>query len=191
RQPVIRQMGFVALITVDGGVEKAWKLGTGSVSALRDLVSSVQYVPDASLRAAMYPRIVPLLENLPSELPATSRRGGTIGRYVRIELPTTGTLTLAEVEVYCDGRNVAPQGTASQKNTAHGGDAKRAIDGNKNGSFGAGGQTHSQENTQNPWWEVDLREDRAIDKIAVYNRTDAELGNRLQGFTLKVLDAAR
>ena len=30
-----------------------------------------------------------------------------------------------------------------------------------------------------------------IDSIAIYNRTDGDLGKRLDGFTLKVLDNAR
>ena len=51
------------------------------------------------------------------------RRRGPTGRFVRIELPGRRTLTLAEVEVYSDGRNVARQGKATQKNTAYGGDA--------------------------------------------------------------------
>ena len=45
------------------------------------------------------------------------------------------------------GRNVARQGKASQKNTAHGGDPARGIDGNTNGTYGDGGQTHTAENT--------------------------------------------
>ncbi len=53
-----------------------------------------------------------------------------MGRYVRIELPARGTLTLAEVEVQSEGINVARSGKAKQKSTANGGDAARAIDGN-------------------------------------------------------------
>src|SRR5262249_27747146 len=78
-----------------------------------------------------------------------------------------------------------------QKNTAHGGDAARAIDGNKSGRYGDGGQTHTQEDTSNPWWEVDLGREVPIDAIVVYNRTDDGLGQRLNGFTLKVLDKGR
>src|SRR5262249_3742085 len=112
--------------------------------------------------------------------------------YVRIELPgKRKTLTLAEVEVYSAGRNVARQGKASQKNTGHGGDAARAIDGNKSGSYGDGGQTHTEENTDDPWWEVDLGAVVPIDSLVIYNRTEGDLGKRLAGFTLKVLDGSR
>src|SRR2546425_649168 len=82
---------------------------------------------------------------------------------VRIELAGRRTLTLAEVEVYSNGRNVARQGKASQKNTAYGADASRAIDGNTSGSYGHGGQTHTSENTLDPWWELDLGAEYPID----------------------------
>ena len=108
------------------------------------------------------------------------------GRYVRIELPgKQRTLTLAEVEVYSDGKNVARKGKATQSSTAHGGDASRAIDGNKSGTYGDGGQTHTQEGNDNPWWEVDLGRECPIESIVIYNRTDGDLGTRLNGFTLR------
>ena len=62
-----------------------------------------------------------------------------MGRYVRIELPgKKKTLTLAEVEVFSDGRNVAPLGKATQKNISSGGLAERGIDGNKISRDGVG-----------------------------------------------------
>jgi putative heme-binding domain-containing protein len=191
KEPFLRQIGFVALMTVDGSVDKAWALGGKSVGALRDLVSATPLVSDPALRARLYPKIEPLLAGLPAHLASGSKSTGTQGRYVRIELTGRSTLTLAEVEVMSEGRNVARGGKASQKNTAHGGEAKRAIDGNKEGSYGGGGQTHTVENTPSPWWEVDLGDELPIDQIAVYNRTDGDLGNRLNNFTLKVLDAKR
>ena len=87
---------------------------------------------------------------------------------MRIELPKRGTLTLAEVEVISGGQNIARRGKATQKNTAHGGEASRAIDGNKSGDFGSGGQTHTEENTANPWWEVDLGSEMPIESVIVY-----------------------
>src|SRR5262249_11073147 len=96
-----------------------------------------------------------------------------------------------EVEVYSEGRNVARQGKAKQSSTAHSGDASRAIDGNKSGKYNDGGQTHTQENEPNPWWEVDLGQEYPITSIVIYNRTDDALGQRLKGFTLKVLDGDR
>lgn len=192
RQPVIRQIGFVALVNVDGTADKAWELGTTSVAALHDLVGAVPFISDPGLRASLYPKLLPLLDALPGPLGTSEGNSkGSFGRYVRVELAGNRTLTLAEVEVSSDGRNVAPQGKASQKNTAHGGVAGRAIDGNKSASYGDGGQTHTEENTPDPWWEVDLGEELPIESIAIYNRADGDLGKRLEGFTLKVLDQGR
>ncbi len=192
RHPVTRQLGFVTLIAADGGIEKAWALGTQSVSALRDLVNAMPLVRDPGQRAALYPKVEPLLKGLPPELAGAPVGKALLGRYVRIELPgPRRTLTLAEVEVFSDGHNVARNGKASQKNTGYGGEAARAIDGNRSGNYGDGGQTHTQEGTDNPWWEVDLGGELPIDSVVVWNRTEGIFGSRLAGFTLKVLDGRR
>jgi putative heme-binding domain-containing protein len=191
RQPILRQIGFVSLVNVDKSAEKAWKLAGRSIESLRDFVDAMPLISDASIRAELYSRIEPLMTGLPKSLAAARTPLGVAGHFVRIELPRAGTLTLAEVEVFSDGRNVARQGRASQKNTGSGGDAKRAIDGNKSGEYGGGGQTHTEENTANPWWEVDLGTSVPIESVVVYNRTDGSLGKRLEGFTLRVLDEKR
>jgi putative heme-binding domain-containing protein len=193
RTPITRQLGFAAMITADGNPDKAWALAVKSAASLKDLVNAMPLIRDVGLRIALYPKIVPLLDGLPPELASTSpKAGGTSGRFVRIELPgKQRTLTLAEVEVMSDGRNVARKGKATQSSTAYGGVASRAIDGNKSGTFGDGGQTHSREGEDNPWWEVDLGGEYPIQSIEVYNRTDGNLGSRLNNFTIKVLDAKR
>src|SRR5216110_1727857 len=98
-------------------------------------------VRDPGQRAALYPKVESLLGGLPPGLTTASTGKQVSGRYVRVELPgKQRTLTLAEVEVYSDGKNVARQGKASQSTTAYGGTADRGIDGNKSGSYGDGGQ---------------------------------------------------
>lgn len=115
---------------------------------------------------------------------------GKPARFVRIEVPgERQTLTLAEVEVIVGGKNIAPTGKATQSTTANGGVPQRAIDGNKNPDWGKGGQTHSQENKPNPWWELDLGTAVDIEKVGVWNR--AGFTGRLEGFTLRLLDADR
>ncbi len=190
KQQVFRQIGFVSLLSVDGSLDQAWKLANTSPKALQDFVSAMPLISDPTVRASLFEKIVPLLDGLPASLAADGGKG-TLGRYVRIELPGRGTLTLAEVEVFSGGGNVARKGRASQKNTASGGSANRAIDGNKSGSWGDGGQTHTEENTGRPYWEVDLGEEMPIDEIVIYNRTDGDLGKRLSSFTLTVLDNSR
>ena len=192
KQPLLRQVGYVAMVSVDGKVDDAWDLALKSASSLRDLLAAMPLIADPSLRAALFPKVEPLLKGLPNSLKPKTSGPVVPGRYVRVELPgRQRTLTLAEVEVFSDGKNVARQGKATQKNTAHGGDASKAIDGNKSGSFAGGGQTHSLEGTPDPWWEVDLGAELPIDSIVIWNRTDGNLGDRLKNFTLKVLDSHR
>jgi putative heme-binding domain-containing protein len=193
KQPVTRQLGFVALIAADAKVDPAWALGTKSVAGLQDLLRAVPLIRDPGQRAELYPKVAALLSGLPKELADKVKGGkGTYGRYVRVALPGKArTLTLAEVEVYSDGVNVARRGKATQSSTAYGGVAARAIDGNKSGRYGDGGQTHTEEDTPNPWWEVDLGKEYPIESIVIYNRTDGSLGSRLKGFTLRVLNAER
>jgi len=190
KQPTFRQIGYVSLVQVDGDATKAWDLAVGDVKRLQDFLAAMPLIPDASIRAALYDNVEPLLHGLPKELAGTASKG-TEGRYVRVALPANGTLTLAEVEVYSGGQNVARRGRASQKNTAHGGDAARAIDGRTDGSYGSGTQTHTEENTGRPYWEVDLGELVPIDRIVIFNRTEGGLGDRLNNFTLTILDDAR
>jgi putative heme-binding domain-containing protein len=188
-----RQVAYLAMIKADGGTDRIWDLALKSAPTLRDLVEAMPMIPDPAQRAGLYARVLPLLDGLPATLGGGGKPAkGTQGRYVRIELPgRRRTLTLAEVEVMSDGRNVAREGKASQKNTSYGGPAARAIDGNKDGSYGAGGQTHTEEDTSDPWWEVDLGAELPIHAVAIYNRTEDAFGRRLDGYTLKVLDGRR
>src|SRR5262249_17287564 len=59
------------------------------------------------------------------------------------------------------------------------------------GEYGAGTSTHTRENEKNPWWEVDLGSEKPIESVGIWNRTDDDLGKRLDGFTLTVLDGKR
>jgi hypothetical protein len=112
-------------------------------------------------------------------------------RFVRIE--NTGMeriLSLAEVQVFSGGANVATKGQASQSSTDYDGLARLAIDGNTNGDFNAHSTTHTRIE-DNPWWEVDLGAEMPIEAIAVWNRTDGGLGTRLRHFRVQALSADR
>ena len=190
RTPTTRQIGYVALLAADGSIDGTWSLATKSLGSLQDFVAAMPMVRDPALRAALYPKVKALLAGLPPDLAKTVGNGKAVnGRYVRIELPgKQRTLTLAEVEVFSDGANVARKGKASQSSTGYGGVASRAIDGKTGGNFSDGGQTHTQEGTEDPWWQVDLGREVPIEKIIVWNRTDGNLGQRLEGFTIRILD---
>ncbi len=112
-------------------------------------------------------------------------------RYVRISLSgPKRVLTLAEVEVMSGGKNVAPEGKASQSSVGSGGVPERAIDGNKSPDFSAKGQTHTQEGLDaEPWWELDIGSLRPIASVQIWNREG--FVERLKGFRLELLDAER
>ncbi|HTH49692.1 MAG TPA: PVC-type heme-binding CxxCH protein [Candidatus Limnocylindria bacterium] len=188
----VRQAAWASLALADGSFDTVWAEAAKSPLALTELLNGIPLLNDADFRAKAYAKVKPLLGDLPADLVAAAKaKPGGQGRFVRIELPRNGTLTLAEVQVSSGGQNIASQGKASQSSTSNGGVAARAIDGRTDGVFASGTLTHTQENEANPWWELDLGGDRPIDSVTVWNRTEGELSKRLEGFTLTVLDAAR
>lgn len=195
KRTITRRIGYVALISVDQSVEPAWELASQSLDSLKDFLDAISIIPDAGMRASLHDEVEPLLHGLPEKFAAAAEKAkGTSGRFVRIELPgRRRTLTLAEVEVFAGGRNVARNGKARQINVAHEGEASRAIDGNKDGKFTAGGQTHTSDNANNPWWEVDLGQEFPVESIVVWNRSESggRFADRLEGFSLIVLNSKR
>ncbi|MEM1294786.1 MAG: protein kinase, partial [Verrucomicrobiota bacterium] len=77
--------------------------------------------------------------------------------YVRIEHPggPQDKLTLTEVEVFSEGVNVAPRGSATQIHTVGDAVASRAIDGNRDHRWTAGSRTFTGLGAD-LWWEVEL-----------------------------------
>src|SRR6185436_19316590 len=63
-------------------------------------------------------------------------------------------------------------------------------DGKTDGDFEVKSTTHTREEN-NPWWEVDLDEEKNVDSIVIWNRTDGEVGSRLANFRVLALDASR
>lgn len=193
RRPQLRRIGYVALTAIDalGGGDpsaKVWELAKAEPRRLVDMVEALPLVSDPGVRTSLYDRVLPLVDGLPG---TTAVKPGTVGRFVRVELPgKQRTLTLAEVEVYTGNDNVARAGKATQTNVAAGGEPGRAIDGNTDPEYGKNGQTHTQEGIENPWWEVDLGSPKAIDRIVVFNRGDG-LAGRLKDFKLTILDGER
>ena len=114
------------------------------------------------------------------------------GRFVRIELPgEKRTLHLAEVQLFDGETNVALGGAARQSSTDSDGAAAKAIDGNIDGYFSAGSCTHTKADSADPWWEVDLGEEKSFDRIVIWNRVDNGCVHRLSGFDVVVLDEDR
>ncbi|MDP6637203.1 MAG: SUMF1/EgtB/PvdO family nonheme iron enzyme [Phycisphaerae bacterium] len=112
------------------------------------------------------------------------------GKYVHVVIPgARRTLSLAEVQVFSGGRNIALKKKTVQTSTASNGVSSRAVDGNTNGNWTRGSITHSVEGTTAPAWEVDLGKSVPIDKVSIWNRDEFEY--RLYGCRVLILDAKR
>jgi len=194
RQAMTRQMAYVALASAEGKIGRVWDEAAQNLGTLVDLVDAVPLLPDGSLRAETYDRLKELLHGVPKSLEKQIKgAGATRGRYVKIDLPgSQRVLTLAEVEVFSKGVNVARRGKAKQSSVEFNGSADRAIDGNKSGVFGDGGQTHTRQQ-KDPWWELDLGAETSIDSIAVWTRSEdkGKYAERLHNFKVTVLDIHR
>jgi hypothetical protein len=123
-------------------------------------------------------------------LPA--RKGPLKARYVRITNPDKQSfLHLAEVEIYKGEKNLARNGKATQISTGFNGPAKLAIDGNTNGDYFVSKSVTHTAKADGPWLEIDLGSEQAVDRVVLFNRTDAGTANRLKQFWAVAFDAKR
>jgi Protein of unknown function (DUF1553)/Protein of unknown function (DUF1549)/Planctomycete cytochrome C len=112
-------------------------------------------------------------------------------RFVRVELPgEKKMLQLAEVQVFSGAENIAPNGTAKQSSQYADAAAKRANDGNTDGDYQKGSVAHTAGTDNDPWWELDLKAAKPVDRVVVWNRTDG-VSERLDGFRVVLLDEKR
>ncbi|MAT81260.1 MAG: hypothetical protein CMJ29_06390 [Phycisphaerae bacterium] len=191
----LREAAWAAIAVVDSNLEQTWQLaGTSSDSrrARFELMSSLSRLSEredsADLREEAWNLSRSLLPEL-SELDAMQQ--APEGRYVRLSLPRPGTITLAEVEVESRDRNVALGKTAVQSSTGWDGHASLALDGRTSGVFSDGTSTHTREDDPDPYWEVDLGETVPIDAITIWGRSERPYDQRLNGFSIEILDADR
>lgn len=131
------------------------------------------------------------------------------GRFVRLDLPGDNerfrrvaqdqssspgnkTINLAEFQVFQGEQNIAFRKQARQSSGSY---APRlvpedAVDGNTLGNDETNSYAHTDLETD-PWWEVDLGSEQAIDRMVVWNRSDVGLYARMNHFRVRVLDSAR
>ncbi len=132
-----------------------------------------------------------VITNLTAELIPSGEAARPKASFVRIQLPgKSKILSLAEVQVFSGGANIASAGTAKQSTTGYSGAAKRAIDGNTDGNYENNSTTHT-ETEDSPWWELALKEAVPVDRVVVFNRTDNSLQSRLKGAVVELLDHDR
>lgn len=133
-----------------------------------------------------------VISDVKAEVVPPDAKAAPSARYVRIELPgTKKMLQLAEVQVFSGAENIAPKGVAKQSSTYTDAAAKRANDGNTEGIYAKLSVAHTSGTDNDPWWELDLKADKAIDRVVVWNRTDGGSGKRLDGFHVVLLDDKR
>ena len=82
KNPLLRQLGYVALVAADGSGDKAFDTSRLSTAALRDFVLAVPSIRDPLQRAALYPKLLPLLDGLPKELRLSDEGKAVSGRTV-------------------------------------------------------------------------------------------------------------
>lgn len=127
-------------------------------------------------------------------IPCAASAAPVAGRYVRCSIDSdsrNAILTLNEVEVFERGVNIATNGVAIQSSTDCGGEASRAIDGRIGRMYGDNTMTHTSQNLrfERPWWELDLKSEREIAAINVWNRP--EFPERMNRLRVQVLDEKR
>lgn len=114
-----------------------------------------------------------------------------VGRFVRVVVPGEKKfLHLAEVEAISDGKNVALGAAAKQSSVYSGRDANLVVDGKTDGDYKKGSVSHTQSETD-PWLEIDLGAEMALNEIRIWNRNDGGTATRLSGYRVEVLDAAK
>ena len=85
------------------------------------------------------------------------------------------------------GENIASHKPASQSSIAYGGEASRAVDGNRDNAWNHRSVTHT-DFQDHSWWKVDLEKEEAVGTVRIYNRGDGDVANRLSNFDVILLD---
>jgi azurin len=189
RTAEVRRGAWAALVRSEGGVDEAWRLASISPRSQIDFLDGVTtQALDSTSAAALHPRVAAMVDRVPAGATAPA----VTGRYLRILLPGRDkVLGLAEVAVKGGGSTLT--GRAAQSTYVPGGDLGgfpgHAVDGvvdrkqrGKTSSF------TTQEN--DPWWELDLGADRAIDTVVIHPFV-AEGRTSMGGLHVSVLDSAR
>jgi hypothetical protein len=138
-----------------------------------------------------------------------SRPGVVRGQFVRLDLPGDSrqfprhpddgdnkTINLAELQVFQGDQNIALRKKARQSSSLAGINyaPQNAVDGNTAGNDQGNPYAHTGFE-KDPWWEVDLGSDQAIDRIVIWNRIEpdaySKLYARMNHFRVRVLDGFR
>jgi tetratricopeptide (TPR) repeat protein len=170
-----------------------WQPGPQPVRAVRIETSTHASVPTNG---------TPFFNEYQAIAAGMTRPGALRGQFVRLDLPGDNsqfprlprdqdkkTINLAELQVFHGDKNIALRKKARLSSSLGNEQvAENAVDGST-----AGDQPHIAHSgfENDPWWEVDLGSEQAIDRIVVWNRTQDDLYKRMNHFRIRVLDHSR
>ena len=180
-----------------------WEPGPLSVQALRVETSPHQDIPkDGAPFFSEYQVIAASM--------ATPQSKGLRGRFVRLDLPGDNKqfprpssekpdekmINLAEFQVFQGKRNIAMGKKATMSSIYGNGNPRLAADGAVDGKTVGNDESASNryahtDSEKDPWWEVDLGSEQAIDRMVVWNRSDVKYHSRMNHFRVRVLDSSR
>ena len=182
---VIRQIGYVAMVSVDGKADDAWKLaGKSTRGRCKTFVTAMPLISDPGLRAGLYDQHRAAAGRAAGESGGGEcRQGHARPLCADRAAAARGTLTLAEVEVYerRPQRRSQRQGDAEEHGSRRRRQPRRST-ATRVRSYGGGGQTHTAGEHRRARGGKSIWARRLpIDQIVIYNRADGDLGQRLQG----------
>jgi uncharacterized cupredoxin-like copper-binding protein len=185
-----RHGAMSAMMIADGTANDLWSTCKGDSAKITDFLGGVALLPPGTARQSANVIASSLaIDPMNGASNDTDTPTSILGQFIRIELPTGEPLTLSEIEVFSDGRNVARDGVATQSSTGWSGVPELAIDGNNDPTYGSGTQSHTAEGQDSAWWEVDLGAPTAIDSIVIWGRQEGGYGKRMEGHAVRVLKA--
>jgi hypothetical protein len=169
--------GFVSLINVDGGVDRSWSLAGQNVKSLQDYVAAMPLI-DPVVRAASMTRSSRSWRCRAARLvPARASALRAVRLLARhVTLKSKFIATARHRPQSRAAREHSPAATPAGRSTATRAAYRAAA-------------RHTEANR--PYWELDLGQELPIDQIVIYNRTNGDLGKRLNEFSLSILDGSR
>ncbi|NNF35934.1 MAG: hypothetical protein HKN68_17635 [Saprospiraceae bacterium] len=87
-------------------------------------------------------------------------------------------------------KNVARSMPAKQSTTFSNAFAYKAVDGKTDGRFSSRTTSLTAKDNKSPWWEVDLGEEINITSIRVFGRTDGNLKQQLNNYSIVIRDGS-
>ena len=83
KMPIVRQLAYVAIIATNESVDRAWDLAIHSADNLVDLINAMPLITDPSVQASLFPKVEPLLRDVPQQFTSGENSDPTVARIRR------------------------------------------------------------------------------------------------------------